>query len=118
MNNWNIPDGLEIEIRDRDKKCVYCGVEFGSSKKSRKSMATWEHIVNDARIVNRENIARCCFSCNASKGTKKLSDWLESDYCKKHGITKDTVTEVVRRALVSPPSIPEVGAASPGVAAN
>mgnify|MGYP001151424370 CR=1 FL=1 len=27
-NNWNIPDWLETEIRERDKKCVYCGVEF------------------------------------------------------------------------------------------
>jgi hypothetical protein len=66
--------------------------------------------VNDARIINRDNIARCCFSCNASKGTKKLSDWLESDYCKKRGITKDTVAEVVNRALVSQPTIFRDGA--------
>jgi 5-methylcytosine-specific restriction endonuclease McrA len=110
MNNWNIPDWLEREVRDRDRKCVYCRIEFGSSKKAKKSMATWEHIVNDARIINRENIARCCFSCNASKDTKKLSDWLESDYCRKRGITKDTVAEAVKRALVSQPSIPDDGA--------
>ena len=54
-------------------------------------------------MINRENIVRCCFSCNSSKGTKKLSDWLESDYCKKRGITKDTVDEVVRMALVVQP---------------
>jgi hypothetical protein len=73
----------------------------------RKSLATWEHIVNDARLINRQNIARCCFSCNASKGTKKLSDWLESDYCVKRGITKDTVTEVVKMVLVSQSTIPD-----------
>ena len=73
-------------------------------------MATWEHILNDARITNRENIARCCFSCNASKGTKKLSDWLESDYCRERGITKDTVAEVVKKTLVSNLSIPDDGA--------
>ncbi len=101
MNNWNIPDWLEREVKDRDRNCVYCRIEFGSSKESRKAKATWEHIVNDARIINRGNIARCCFSCNASKGAKKLSDWLESDYCKKRGITKDTIAEVARRALVS-----------------
>ncbi len=99
MNNWNIPDCLEREVNDRDSSCVYCHIEFGSSKETRKSIATWEHIVNNAKIINRENIARCCFSCNSSKGTKKLSDWLESDYCKKRGITKNTVAEVVRRAL-------------------
>jgi 5-methylcytosine-specific restriction endonuclease McrA len=107
VNNWNIPDWLEGEVIDRDRYCVYCRIEFGSSIDMRKSKATWEHIVNDARIVNRENIARCCVSCNSSKGNKTLSDWLESDYCKKRVITKDTVAEVVRRALVSPPNIPD-----------
>lgn len=110
MNNWNIPDWLEREVKDRDRNCVYCRIEFGSSKETRKSKATWEHIVNDARIINRENIAKCCFSCNSSKGNKKLSVWLESDYCKKRGITKDTVAEVVRRALVTQPNIPDGGA--------
>jgi biotin synthase-like enzyme len=99
MNKWKIPDWLEQEVKGRDRRCVYCGIEFGSSKDSKKSMATWEHIINDATIINRENIARCCFACNASKGTKKLSDWLKSDYCKKRGITKDTVAEVVKKAL-------------------
>lgn len=53
----------------------------------------------DAKIINRENIARCCVACNASKGTKDLAVWLESNYCKKRGITKNTVAEVVRKAL-------------------
>lgn len=72
MNKWNIPDWLEREVKDRDGNCVYCHVEFDGSNVTRKSIATWEHIVNDARIINRENIARCCFSCNSSKGTKNL----------------------------------------------
>ena len=105
MNRWNIPDWLEREVKDRDSNCVYCRIEFGSSNATRESIATWEHIVNDANIINRESIARCCFSCNSSKGTKKLADWLQSDYCKKRGITKDTVAEVVRRALVSAPGL-------------
>jgi hypothetical protein len=99
MNKWNIPDWLESEVTNRDRKCVYCRIELGSFKR-RKSIATWEHILNDARIITRENIAKCCFSCNASKGAKKLSDWLESKYCKKRGINKDTVAEVVRQALI------------------
>jgi 5-methylcytosine-specific restriction endonuclease McrA len=99
MNIWNIPDCLENEVKNRDRKCIYCGVEFNSSQKTRKFKATWEHIINDAKIINRENIARCCVSCNSSKGTKKLSDWLESDYCKKRGITENTVSEVVKMAL-------------------
>jgi hypothetical protein len=103
MNRWNIPDWLEKEVKDRDRHCVYCRVELGSSTKTTTSMATWEHIVNDARIVSLENIARCCVTCNSSKGTKKLPDWLESDYCRERGITRDTVADVVKRALVVEP---------------
>ena len=96
INRWNIPDWLEREVRGRDARCVYCRAEFGSSHGS---AASWEHIVNDATIVTRENIALCCVSCNASKGTRLLSDWLDSDYCRRRGITRDTVAEVGRRAL-------------------
>jgi hypothetical protein len=62
-------------------------------------VATWEHIINDAGIVTRENIARCCAACNSSKGTKKLADWLESSYCSKRGISEDTVAKVLKEAL-------------------
>jgi hypothetical protein len=103
MNRWNIPDWLEREVKDRDTHCVYCRGEFGSANHGRRSIATWEHIVNDARIVTRENIARCCAACNSSKGTKRLSDWLESDYCRERSITRETVAEIVKRALVVQP---------------
>lgn len=102
MNRWAIPEWLEKEVRERDKECVYCGatmVESVSRGGSRKVAVTWEHIINDANIVTRENIALCCAACNASKGTKKLSDWLQSSYCNKHGIHEDTVAEVVKQAL-------------------
>lgn len=103
-NSWNIPAPLEAEIRRRDTQCVYCGVRFGSDG-TRKTTATWEHIVNDARIVTRENIALCCFSCNASKGAKLLTDWLTSDYCERRGISPESATSIVRQALASPPTI-------------
>ena len=99
MNRWNIPKWLENEVVSRDKKCVYCGIEFTSSKQSRKSIPTWEHIINNAKIITRENIARCCFSCNASKGAKELSDWLVADYCLSRNITKNSVAEIVKQAM-------------------
>jgi len=102
MNQWNIPEWLEIEVKARDKACVYCGVKMLDQMPPhgpRKSVATWEHIINDAKIVTRENIARCCVACNSSKGTKPLADWIESTYCRKHGINRETVAEVVRKAL-------------------
>ena len=104
MNRWNIPDCLEKEIIQRDKKCVYCGIEFSGSTSSMKNKSTWEHIVNDAKIVSRENIARCCFSCNASKGSKTLAEWFNSAYCIDKNINEDTVAEVVKKAIVSPPT--------------
>ncbi len=102
MNRWGIPVWLEEEIRGRDNTCVSCGVkmlEKGPQGGSRRAVATWEHIINDATIVTRENIARCCVACNSSKGAKDIVDWLQSNYCKTHGITVDTVAEVVKEAL-------------------
>lgn len=102
MNRWGIPDWLETEVKHRDQKCVYCGtplLESPGEDGLRRDVATWEHIINDARIVTRENIARCCAPCNSSKGTKKLSVWIESAYCKRRGISRDTVAAVIKQAL-------------------
>jgi len=98
-NNWNIPDWLEKEVRERDKTCVYCDVEFTPAKVSMKSAASWEHIINDAKIITRENIALCCCGCNASKGQKPLSIWLQSKYCKEHGITPYSVAQIIKQAI-------------------
>ncbi len=102
-NRWNIPAWLEKKVKERDKCCVYCNVDFSIEHVSKKTQPTWEHIVNDARIITPENIALCCSSCNASKGTKDLNDWLNSNYCKRNGITKETVAAVVTKALINPP---------------
>lgn len=102
MNPWGIPPGMEETLRARDKVCVYCGVpmlERVPRGGSRKTLATWEHIIHDASIVTLANIARCCNACNASKGAKPLAQWLESPYCKRLGITRDTVAAVVKSAL-------------------
>lgn len=102
MNSWGISKSLEQEIKARDKVCVYCGIrllEVIPHGSSRKAMATWEHIINDASIVTRENITRCCAACNSSKGAKTLFDWIHSNYCKKNGINEHTVAVIVRKAL-------------------
>jgi hypothetical protein len=99
-NRWNIPDSLAREIVERDRCCVYCGVDFTAQSASR-DKPSWEHIINDARIITRENIARCCIGCNASKGTKNFVEWLDSTYCKTRGITRESVASVVRSVLSS-----------------
>ena len=101
MNRWNIPGWLEREVIERDRHCVYCGVEFTVHRARRRDRPSWEHIINDARIITPENIARCCVGCNASKGTKSLVEWLQSKYCGTHRITRGSVASVVRSALKS-----------------
>jgi hypothetical protein len=64
LNRWNIPVWLEREVIERDHRCVYCGIEFVAENPTRRFKPSWEHIVNDARIITRENVARCCISCN------------------------------------------------------
>jgi len=99
VNRWNIPDWLENEVIQRDTHCVYCGIKFQSTPQSRRRSPSWEHIVNDVRLVSADNIARCCIACNASKGQKDVGDWLKSNYCSIRGITATSVAEVVKRAL-------------------
>jgi hypothetical protein len=99
MNRWKIPDWLEREVIERDRCCIYCGVEFTEQIASRRDRPSWEHIINDASIVTRENIARCCIGCNASKGTKSLADWLPSKYCAARGITCASIAAIARTAI-------------------
>ena len=108
MNQWNIPEWMEKEIIERDKVCVYCGIPFTSPKECKKTSPSWEHIVNDARIVTLNNISRCCVSCNASKGVKELNDWLKSSFCIRKGINTDTVADIVKKAIEKPPKLEDL----------
>jgi len=99
MNRWNIPGWLAQAVLARDTRCIYCAVEFAGIAIERRCMPSWEHIINDAKITTRENIARCCMGCNASKGTRPLAVWLESKYCKSRGITAESVADIARAVL-------------------
>jgi hypothetical protein len=101
MNRWNIPAWLEIEATARDTHCVYCRISFSAMPFKRSSKPSWEHIINDARIITRENIVLCCIGCNASKGQKTLAAWLDSKYCKARGITAESIAPIARAALVA-----------------
>jgi hypothetical protein len=104
-NKWGISSEVEKYVIARDSNCVYCGVDFWIKHGSKKTMPSWEHIVNDVRINTKENIALCCRSCNASKGSKKLKDWLTSNYCKSKNITINSVAPVVQNSLINPPDL-------------
>lgn len=60
---------------------------------------SWEHIINDVTIATMDNIALCCIGCNASKGAKLLTQWLESPGAKRRGISEATLSPVVLAAL-------------------
>jgi Fe-S oxidoreductase len=98
-NRWGIPIEVEITVLKRDLTCVYCGIPFTESDKNKKTRKTWEHIVNDVKINGPDNIALCCGSCNASKGNKKLEDWLNSKYCMTKNINNESISDVVKRHL-------------------
>jgi 5-methylcytosine-specific restriction endonuclease McrA len=98
-NRWGIPKEIELLVLNRDLTCVYCGITFNDSEKNRRTGKTWEHIINDIRINGSENIALCCGSCNASKGNKKLEDWLKSKYCLNKNINQHSVSIVVKKHL-------------------
>lgn len=100
-NKWNIPKWLENEIRERDKVCVYCAKPFAATEASRKSASSWEHIINDAKIITKENIALCCRGCNASKGQKTVSVWLQSKYCEERSINQDTIAPIIKQAIAN-----------------
>ena len=101
---WNIPEALQIVVRARDKKCVYCGVKLTerSATTDRKTNGTWEHINNarwsDQSIIS-DNVVRCCDSCNSSKGTKSLKQWFVSRYCMDRGIDHNSVADIVKEFL-------------------
>ena len=95
-NKWGIPGDVEEAVLARDKVCVYCGVEFGSE---RKTVWSWEHLINDVNIATMENIVRCCVGCNASKGDKLLRDWIDSPNAKRRGISVESLAPVVLNAL-------------------
>ena len=98
-NRWGIPKDVEALVKKRDTSCVYCGISFVNSVFTHKTRPTWEHIANDIKINGPDNIALCCGSCNASKGTKNLSDWLNGKYCNTKEITKHNVATVVKEYL-------------------
>jgi len=108
----HIPKKELEKIRQRDKDCVYCHKLMTNPRDggSRKNWATIEHLnhlqewdsvrsfVREGKPVS-EIIAICCWSCNASRSDKRLSDWFKMPYCINKNINEKTVTEVVRNYI-------------------
>lgn len=113
-NKYGIPDKVENKIRKRDMPfCVYCRKRMTIPKRggSRSNWATIEHLDergpgywdeswNGIRL-SENNLAICCFGCNASRGQHNLYEWFRSSYCvdRKIEINKNTVTAPVKKFI-------------------
>jgi hypothetical protein len=99
-DTYGIPKQVEREIRERDKRCVYCRTLLGQSPHARgASGATIEHFNNDGPLTKKYNVAICCRRCNSSKGTKGLSVWFKTAYCDANKINAKTVSEPVKEYM-------------------
>lgn len=96
-NQWVISHEVELIVQKRDTKCVCCKSEF--EHESHKTTPTWKHIINNLEFKSDDNIALCCFSCNASKGSKLITTWFDGDYCMRKGISSEIVARVVQEAI-------------------
>jgi hypothetical protein len=62
------------------------------------SGATIEHFNNDGP-GKKYNVAICCRRCNSSKGTKSLSAWFKTPYCREKKINEETVSKPVKEYM-------------------
>jgi len=67
-------DDLRRIFAKAEQLCVYCG-----EQSSRLTIDHCKPIAMGGKHV-ADNLIPCCKSCNSSKGTKDLSDWLDSNH--------------------------------------
>jgi hypothetical protein len=105
-NRFGIPASVELRLRARDTRCVYCGKVFSAN--SRRNMPSIEHLNERPPFywqqgLREGGLAICCGSCNSSRGNKSLRDWFRTPYCTERAtpINASTVAEPVKRYLRS-----------------
>lgn len=106
MKRFGIPAEVERRLRERDASCVYCKKDFSNS--SQRDKPTIEHLNENPPFfwqdgLTEAGLAKCCWSCNSSRGRKTLTDWLRTPYCtnRDRPINHDTVATPVKRFLRS-----------------
>lgn len=100
-NKYGIPEDNLQKIRERDISCVYCHKLMIDPKQGgqRKNWATIEHLNFMPPWNNPTTIAMCCWSCNSSRGVKKITDWFKSTYCLERNINIETVADPVKEFI-------------------
>ncbi|TSC90100.1 MAG: hypothetical protein G01um10145_204 [Microgenomates group bacterium Gr01-1014_5] len=97
-NKYGISEIELVKIKERDKLCVYCHkvMEDPRSGGLRNDWATIEHMNYLPPWNNHNTVAMCCFSCNSSRGKKKLIDWFKTSYCADRNINNETAAQPVK----------------------
>lgn len=99
-NTYGISKQDERGIRARDKICVCCGILMKQYPHAMgPSGATIEDFNNVGPLRKKHNVAICCRRCNSSKGTKKLTTWFRTAYCREKKINEETVSNSVREYM-------------------
>ena len=105
-NSYWIPIKIELKIRLRDKKCVYCNkimlLKYKHSDHC--NSPTIEHLSENPPFywkewLKEENVTICCGSCNSSRWVKKINEWFNTKYCINNNINENTVSTVVKSYL-------------------
>jgi hypothetical protein len=65
----------------------------------RNDWCTIEHLNYLPPWNNSATVVICCWSCNSSRGNKKLLDWFKTPYCQRNNINEKTVAEPVKKYL-------------------
>ena len=90
------------DIKKRDAVCVYCKKEMQNHchNNSRSDWYTIEHLNYLPPWNNPETVVICCWSCNSSRGNKKIRAWFETEYCQSRKINEETVSVTVKKYLI------------------
>ena len=79
-------------VKTRDKICVYCNT---------KEATDIDHItsVKNKGQAQFINFVGACKSCNCSKESEWLFNWLDSRYCQENNISMNTISPIVLTLL-------------------
>ena len=97
-NSYGLPKKELSKIKERDEFCVYCHKTMleHSLDNPRSDWYSIEHLNYLPPWNNTETVVICCWSCNSSRGNKKIEVWFETEYCRSRNINEETVTVTVR----------------------
>ena len=101
-NNYGLPK-IELQrIFERDGVCVYCKklMKSHGSNNQRADWFTIEHLNYLPPWNNPKTVTICCWSCNSSRGNKKIREWFNTSYCINKNINEKTVATPVREYLI------------------